>query len=373
MRLFFYIFRRYCSYMLAVIALCLFLFVFFDFSHRATVFFSQVNPPSRDIAMFYFYQLPFLIVQALPVSALLAAVLTMLVLGRSHEITAMRAAGAGVLRLAMPLLAGGVLCSMLGVVAGEWVVPVSSAKMRRLEAQMAGDTAYRDKKHVWLKSGKSIFRYRAYDPYRQQLLGLKQIHLHDNLGVRTITTATRADYRDAEGSEKAANKTHERSEWLLHETHTWHYDQHGLLQERGENSRLVTSLPFKLDWLQREQRRPLEMPRTELLQLIATLQARGEDTLSQRVDLHLKLAYPCTALFVVLLGLRFGFFYPRHALHGVLATFALGFAYWLLLGISTTLGRVGALTPLTSAWLANAVLLFYCLGQIRLCLRPARG
>ena len=385
MRLFFYIFRRYCGYMLAVVALCLFLFIFFDFSHRATVFFNQVNPPSRDIAMFYFYLLPFLSVQALPVSALLAAVLTMLVLGRSHEITAMRAAGAGVLRLAMPLLAGGVLCSILGVVASEWLVPVSSAQMRRLEAQMAGDTAYRDKKHVWLKSGKTIFRYRAYDPYRQQLLGLKQIHLHDDLSVQTITTAHRADYLGSEkaankpasaGSKKAANKpasVASESEWLLHETHTWHYDQQGLLQQREVSSRIATSLPFKLDWLQREQRKPLEMPRAELVQLITTLHARGEDTLNQQVDLHLKFAYPCAALFVVLLGLRFGFFYQRRALHGVLATFAFGFAYWLLLGISTTLGRVGALTPLTSAWLANVVLLCYCLGQVRLCLRPARG
>ena len=374
MRLFCYIFRRYCGYTLAVIALCLFLFVFFDFSHRATVFFSQVNPPPRDIAMFYLHLLPFLSVQALPVSALLAAVLTMLVLGRSHEITAMRAAGAGVLRLAMPLLAGGLLCSMLGVVAGEWIVPVSSTKMRRLEAQMAGATVYGDKKHVWLKSGKTIFRYHAYDPYRQQLWGLKQIHLHGDLSVHTITTAKRADYR---GSEQAANESHERSgsehsEWLLHEAHTWYYDQHGLLRQSEKSARLVTSLPFKLDWLQREQRKPLEMPRAELVQLITVLQARGEDTLSQQVDLHLKLAYPCTALFVVLLGLRFGFCHQRRALHGVLATFALGFAYWLLLGISTTLGRVGALTPLSSAWLANAVLLFYCLGQVRLCLRPAR-
>ncbi len=351
MRLFFYIFKRYCGYALAVVALCLFLFIFFDFSHRARVFFSKVEPPALDIALFYFYQLPFFIVQALPVTALLASVLTMMVLGRNHEITAMRAAGAGPLRLFAPLLAGGVLCSALGCFAGEWLVPASAAKMRRLEAQMAGDTQYRHDKHVWLKNGNIIFRYRTYDPYRQRLLGLKQIHLRDDFGVQTITTAAQADYRG--------------KDWLLNEAQMQHYDRRGLLVRAEEKESVAAELPFKLAWLQREQRQALELKRSELKQLIVSRHERGENTLRQQVDLHLKISYPCAALFVVLLGLRFGFLYQRRAIQGVLATFAVGFAYWLLLGICTTLGRVGAVEPFAAAWLANAMLLLYCLWQIR--------
>ncbi len=350
-RLFFYIFKRYCGYALAVVALCLFLFIFFDFSHRARVFFSKVEPPSLDIALFYFYQLPFMVVQALPVAALLAAVLTMLVLGRNHEITAMRAAGAGPLLLCAPLLAGGVLCSALGCFAGEWLVPVSAEKMRRLEAQMAGGTQYRRDEHVWLKNGNMIFRYRTYDPYRQRLLGLKQIHLRDDFGVKTITTAAQADYRG--------------KDWLLHETQVRHYDHRGLLVRAEKREQHVAELPFKLAWLQREQRQALELRRAELQQLIVSRHARGENTLAQQVDLHLKIAYPCAALFVVLLGLRFGFVYQRRALQGVLATFAIGFTYWLVLGICTALGRVGAVNPFAAAWLANALLLLYCMWSMR--------
>ena len=351
MRLFFYIFKRYCGYALAVVALCLFLFIFFDFSHRARVFFSKVDPASLDIILFYFYQLPFLIVQALPIAALLGSVLTMLVLGRNHEITAMRAAGAGPLRLFAPLLAGGVLCSALGCIAGEWLVPPSAEKMRHLEAQMAGDTQYRRDKHVWLKNGNMIFRYRAYDPYRQRLLGLKQIHLRDDFGVQTITTAAQADYQG--------------KDWLLQDTQVQHYSSSGLLRQMETKPSLEIELPFKLAWLQREQRKPLELTWAELKQLIVSRHGRGEDTLGQQVDLHLKIAYPCAALFVVLLGLRFGFFYQRRALQGVLTTFTIGFAYWLLLGICSTLGRVGVFEPFVATWLANVVLLLFCLWQLR--------
>ena len=355
MLLFFYMFRRYCGYALAVVVLCLFLFIFFDFSHRARVFLNKVETSALDIAWFYFYQLPFLVVQALPIAALLAAVVTMLVLGRNNEITAMRAAGAGPRCLFAPLLVGGLLCSALGYMAGEWLVPLSAERMRRLEAQMAGDTAYRRDKHVWLKNGNMIFRYRAYDSYRQRLLGLKQIELHEDFGVRSITTAAQADYRG--------------KDWLLHEVRVLHYDQHGWLQLAEAKQSYAVRLPFELTWLQREQRPPLEMSRAQLMQLIRARHARGENTLSQQVDLHLKIAYPCAALFVVLLGIRFGFLYQRRAVRGVMATFAIGFAYWLSLGICTTLGRVGALAPFTAAWLANAVLLLYCLGQVRVVCR----
>lgn len=359
MRLFFYIFKRYCSYTLAVIALCLFLFIFFDFSHRARVFFSKVDPSVLDIVLFYIYQLPFMVVQALPIAALLASVLTMLVLGRSHEITAMRAAGAGPLRLFAPLLAGGALCSALGCFAGEWLVPPSAERMRRLEAQMAGGTEYRRDKHVWLKNGTTIFRYRTYDPYRQRLLRLKQIHLRDDFGVQTITTAAHADYHG--------------KDWLLNEAQVRHYDQHGLLVREEVKPSMTAALPFKLTWLQREQRKALELTRLELKQLIVSRHERGENTLGQQVDLHLKIAYPCAALFVVLLGLRFGFTYQRRALQGVLATFVIGFTYWLLLGICTTLGRVGIVEPFTASWLANTVLLFYCLLQMRSVLGVVRN
>ncbi len=350
MRLFFYILKRYCAYAVAVVALCSFLFIFFDFGHRARVFFSKVDPPALDIGKFYFLQLPFFGVQALPIAALLASVLTMLVLGRNNEITALRAAGASPLRLSTPLLAGGLLCAALGCWAGEYLVPASALRMRQLEAQMAGDVVYRPDKHVWLKNGNTIFRYRTFNPYRQRLLGLKQIELREDFGVRSIATAAQADYRG--------------EDWLLHAVRARHYDRHGLLTQTEEMEYLAMKLPFAIAWLQREQRKPLEMKRAELIALIRTRHARGEPTLAPEVDLHLKIAYPCAALFVVLLGVRFGFLYHRRVVRGVMATFVVGFVYWLLLGICTALGRVGALPPFIAAWFANAVLLLYCLRQM---------
>ena len=36
---------------------------------------------------------------------------------------------------------------------------------------------------------------------------------------------------------------------------------------------------------------------------------------------------------------------------------AVGFAYWVLLGLATSLGQSGALPPLVAAWAANAIFL----------------
>jgi lipopolysaccharide export system permease protein len=93
MRLFWYIFKDYLKYVIGTLVLCMFLFVLFDFIHKTTKYFAQYKPSSDLIFQMYLYQLPMHISQALPIASLLASVITMVLLSRTNEITAMRAAG----------------------------------------------------------------------------------------------------------------------------------------------------------------------------------------------------------------------------------------------------------------------------------------
>src|SRR5687768_5256436 len=103
MRLFFYILREYVKYVIGTIALTIFLFILFDFIHKTTKYFSEYEPTTENIIKFYAYQIPAQLVQALPIAALLASVISMILLSRTNEITAMRAAGMGPWRIAAPL------------------------------------------------------------------------------------------------------------------------------------------------------------------------------------------------------------------------------------------------------------------------------
>src|SRR5690606_10774356 len=104
------------------------------FIHRATRYFAEYNPSTEHILQFYLFQMPAQVVQAMPIASLLASVVCMILLSRTNEITAMRAAGMGAIRIGAPLAFGGMCLSILSLLMGELVVPKFSEKMHYVQA-----------------------------------------------------------------------------------------------------------------------------------------------------------------------------------------------------------------------------------------------
>ena len=105
MTLFFYVLKDYFKYVLGTLSLTVFLFMMFDFIHKTTGYIPKYQP-SFLIAKLYFFQIPSLLVQSIPIASLLASVITMVLLSRTNEVTAMRAVGMGPLRVGMPVALG---------------------------------------------------------------------------------------------------------------------------------------------------------------------------------------------------------------------------------------------------------------------------
>ena len=93
MTLFLYVLKDFFKYILGTLVLVLFLFIMFDFIHKTTKYLPKYNPETKHLILFYLYQVPNLFVQALPIASLLSSVICMVLLSRTNEITAMRAAG----------------------------------------------------------------------------------------------------------------------------------------------------------------------------------------------------------------------------------------------------------------------------------------
>src|SRR5690606_10037216 len=112
LKLFFYVLREFLKYVFATVLLTVFLFILFDLIHRTTKYMAVYNPKPGHMFLYYVFQVPNLLSQALPIAALLASVIAMVLLSRTNEITAMRAAGLGPVRIGLPILAGGALLSL---------------------------------------------------------------------------------------------------------------------------------------------------------------------------------------------------------------------------------------------------------------------
>ena len=87
-----------------------------------------VNHASFATVLRYYITLfPEGFVQILPITLLLALLFCLTNLGRHNELTAMRVSGVSLARLALPLLGVGALATALVFVAGERLVPLSTA------------------------------------------------------------------------------------------------------------------------------------------------------------------------------------------------------------------------------------------------------
>jgi lipopolysaccharide export system permease protein len=118
-------------------------------------------------------------------------------------------------------------------------------------------------------------------------------------------------------------------------------------------------LAESLDDFLEVQREPEELSFTALRERIDDLARKGIDASHYLVDLYLKLALPFASCVLAVVAVPIAGRLRRHP--SIAATVGLGtvvgFGYWVVLGLSTSLGQTGALPPLVAAWAANGIYL----------------
>ncbi len=349
MRLFFYILKDFFKYIAGAMVLTLFLFILFDFIHKTTRYFPRYKPSVELVFKMYMYQMPGHILQAMPIAALLASVVCMVLLGRTNELTAMRAIGMGPVRIVAPLFVGGLVVALIGLILNEYVVPISAGRMHYVqEVQIEGVPSFEIAPGVsWLRQGNMIYSFGTYEHELQAFQQLRISKVNPDFSPLQSIDA---------GSAKNLGVA---NNWLLSNVSILDFDEQGNISKHSKKAQLVIQIPVDVHKLQKERRLPNEMSRKELLTRIKAEDNSGRDVLPLKVDYQLKLAFPFAALVMSLLGLKFMYTSERSAENtkSIFLALGIGFSYWFLLNSFLALGRRGSLTPGLSAWAANFVLL----------------
>src|SRR5262249_26783181 len=137
----------------------------FDFINKTTKYFAAYKPSTQHIIEFYIYQMPTQVLQALPIASLLSSVICMVLMSRTNEITAMRAAGMGPIRIVAPIAIGGMILSLCSFVIGEFVAPIASQKMRYVEQVLIEkeNPSESSAGNQWLRNENFIYHYSDFD------------------------------------------------------------------------------------------------------------------------------------------------------------------------------------------------------------------
>ncbi|MCB1058228.1 MAG: LPS export ABC transporter permease LptG [Acidobacteria bacterium] len=281
-----------------------------------------------------------------PIVVLVTTLITFSLLSRSNELTAFKALGVSLFRLALPALALAALVAAFNVYLQSAVLPASNERVAQIKDQIKGRKSartYRRADRQWLfGQGRYVYNYVHYDPKREALERLQIFEFDENYRLSRRLYAARATYNG--------------SGWIIEDG--WKRSFDGPLvtdYERFREPRL-SDYPETPDYFTSEIRPPEQMRFRELARYIDELEERGQQVPELRVELHNKIAYPFISLIMALVALPFAFRLGKQgALYGVGLSVVLGMVFMAVFVLFRTLGTAGALPPMLAVWAPSLV------------------
>jgi lipopolysaccharide export system permease protein len=312
-----------------------------------------------EVAQYYVVKTPELLTIVLPVALLLALLYALTNLSRHHELTAIRAAGVSVWRMAVPYLAVGFVCSVGLFGLNEFWVP-ESARMADdvLERHTVVQTNNASKEwerklgftntrqnRRWFMEAYNLRTHAMYHPYVEWTLAT---------GTRFVITAEWANYVD--------------EQWRFTNVQEQVFPPiKGAFPSMIETNLLVmgqfTETP---DEIQSEIKvskiknlKEVKKAQLSIQEILDYKSLHSEDSAKNAMldtKLYGRIAAPWTCLVVVLLALPFGAVTGRRNVYvGVASSLVICFGYFVLTQVMLALGAGGYLPPLVAAWLPLGV------------------
>ena len=300
---------------------------------------------TMDVVLEYFwYATPQFVYYVLPISALVATLVTIGLLRRTSELTVMQACGISLYRVALPL----VLFALLGSAAlfgmSESFLADANREAEDLRRVIRGGTRhYVDLlQRRWLMGDDgTIHHYAHFDADRQALQALSAYRFAEQ------------EWRLAERL-FAGTAVHE-DEWRGRDV--W-VREFGADREPGafetDAQRGLSIAPPESFATERPDAERMNF--RQLDRHIAELSASGVDVVPLRVELQRKLSFPFVTLILTLIAIPFAVTVGHHgALSGIGVGIVLALSYWVVVSIFAAIGSAGILTPVLAAWAPNVL------------------
>ncbi len=297
---------------------------------------------------YFWFATPQFVYYVLPISALLATLVTIGALTRSSELTVMKACGISLARVALPIFALSLVWSACLFVLEEGVLGESNRRAAAIRHEIRSGTPPPSSllNRRWIAgAGNTLYHTRYIDHEQTAIHGLSVYELEDGpWRLLRRTFAARAIFADG---------------WEGHDVWIRHFPTSGA----DSGTPAFTSAPkqplLSIDppeTFRTEQPDASVMGFRELDRHIETLRTRGLDVVSLVVALHRKASFPFVCFVLTLIAVPFAVTTgSRGTLYGVGAGIVLAFFYWVVLSIFGAIGSAGLLTPALAAWSPNVL------------------
>jgi lipopolysaccharide export system permease protein len=306
---------------------------------------SQEHASLVAAAKYFVYTLPGTLVLTFPMSMLLAVLLAMSRLSGDSEITAMRAGGISLYRIAAPMMAVGVTASLVGLWFQELIVPTASIRAEdilRREIQSGGTEILSNQivNTVLPNGDRQLTLAQGFDPKKDEL---------ENTTIEVLRGSTPMSLLFAPRGAYHGNswKFFDATEFIL-----------SPCCERIDNPELAIDIGADPTQLVEQYRAPEDMSRAEISRILKT-GVKATDTARYArllVTYHSKLARPWASLVFALLAIPLGIRPQRSSSGaGFGISIAIVFAFYVVTTVCLAIGQSYPSTSLAMAWLPNIV------------------
>lgn len=348
-----YLLKRFFLYFFAALLVFLSVFLVVDLVENVDSFIDN-NMNLRAVLLYYLNIFPFFIHIAIPMSALLAVVFNLGKLNKLNELTALKASGISLYRIALPFLVVGLLLSYGSFLFEDAVVVPSNQRLYEIKRdymskRRSTDRRLRNNIFLQLENGK-VLNIRTYDTSTDigQHASLQTFHqgeLTERLDARKMIWDHGTWYLT--GVEKRVLKD-------------------GYIHDYAYLDTLVAGINVTPQEVSQKNLDPENMTWDQLRDFIGKIQALGLNDTKWLVNLNFKAAMNFTPFILILFGVPLVSYQTRSRGlgPGIGISLMVIFIYVTVLKLGQTVGYTGLVSPFWSVWLPNVI--FMILGSFLL-------
>ncbi|MCS6896900.1 MAG: LPS export ABC transporter permease LptG [Nitrospira sp.] len=344
--LFRYILREHVKIFLMCFSGLLAVYLIIDFFEKIRRFL-RYDSGATPLLFYFALKIPAISLQIAPFAILVATLLTIGLLARSNEITALRSCGASLLWMTSPFLSFAAILSIILLALSSTIIPLASEKaeeIRLIAIEKRPTPLTVQAAQPWIRVGAdTLMHINTVEVGGRTLRGVRLFHFDHAFHLDRIVEASEARYTG--------------QNWVLHDgVRRLFRPDHTMdlvpFTEQAVQLPLIpddfaTSLTGNFD----------AMTFKEIRNYVARFQPEGVSSSRLLTDYYNRLAFPMVTVIMVLIGIALGL--RRSGVRGgglaagIGQAFVVGFCYWTTQSIAVALGRGGAMAPMLAGWLAN--------------------
>jgi lipopolysaccharide export system permease protein len=347
-----YLFREYAKIFLMCFAGLMTIYLVIDFFEKVRRFLSY-DAKLVDILTYLALKVPAISFQIIPLAVLMATLLTLGLLSRNNEITALRSCGISLPWIASPFLTFAVMMTLVLLLFSSTVIPLATSKaeeIRVIAIEKKAPSAVLKLPQPWTRVDADTLLHVTSIALRGDALADVQLfHFDHAFRLIDMTEAQEAHYADRT--------------WTLHRGFHRRFNRDGSVTLTEFDRKPIALALIPDDFTGGLAGEPELMTLQEIRESRKRLYQHGSQFARLLTDYYGRIAFPLVTVIMVLVGIALSL--RRSGIRGgsmaisIGQALLVGFLYWASHSVAIAFGRGGVLPPVVAGWLTNVLFTSY--------------